>query len=65
MTRTARVFVLSLIAATVVLTEAALADNPLITDQFTADPTARVFDGRLYVYPSHDIIAATGKGRVG
>ena len=24
---------------------AALATNPLIMDQFTADPTARVFDG--------------------
>ena len=34
---------------------AALATNPLIMDQFTADPTARVFDGRIYVYPSHDI----------
>jgi len=31
------------------------ATNPLITDQFTADPTARVFEGRVYVYPSHDI----------
>jgi hypothetical protein len=33
----------------------AFATNPLITDQFTADPTARVFEGRVYVYPSHDI----------
>lgn len=31
------------------------AQNPFITDQFTADPTARVFEGKLYVYPSHDI----------
>jgi hypothetical protein len=37
------------------LTPAAFATNPLITDQFTADPTARVFEGRVYVYPSHDI----------
>jgi hypothetical protein len=29
--------------------------NPIIRDQFTADPTARVFDGRVYLYPSHDI----------
>lgn len=35
----------------------AFATNPLIMDQFTADPTARVFDGRIYVYPSHDIKA--------
>lgn len=37
------------------LATVASATNPLIMDQFTADPTARVFDGRLYVYPSHDI----------
>ena len=35
----------------------AFATNPLIMDQFTADPTARVFDGKIYVYPSHDIKA--------
>jgi hypothetical protein len=42
-----------------------LADNPLVLDQFTADPSARVFDGRIYVYPSHDILAVQGKGRPG
>ena len=31
------------------------AQNPIIRDQFTADPTARVFEGKVYVYPSHDI----------
>lgn len=43
----------------------ALATNPLILDQFTADPTARVFEGRIYVYPSHDILARPGRGRPG
>lgn len=43
---------------------AAFATNPLIMDQFTADPTARVFEGRIYVYPSHDIKAPPDyKGR--
>jgi len=42
-----------------------LAQNPIITNQFTADPSARVFEGKVYVYPSHDILAAEGKGRVG
>ncbi|MBN1570821.1 MAG: family 43 glycosylhydrolase [Acidobacteria bacterium] len=37
----------------------ALAQNPLIRDQFTADPTARVFKGRIYVYPSHDVNCGT------
>lgn len=41
----------------------AFATNPLILDQFTADPTARVFEGRVYLYPSHDILATPGKGR--
>jgi beta-xylosidase len=41
----------------------AFAQNPFITNQFTADPTARVFNGRVYVYPSHDIPAAPGRGR--
>jgi hypothetical protein len=45
--------------------QAAHAQNPFITNQFTADPTARVFGDRVYVYPSHDITAAPGRGRAG
>lgn len=48
-----------------VCADPAFATNPLIMDQFTADPTARVFEGKIYVYPSHDIPATPGKGRVG
>ncbi len=33
-----------------------MAQNPLVTHIYTADPTARVFDGKLYVYPSCDKI---------
>ena len=29
--------------------------NPIVRNQFTADPTARVFNGKVYVFPSHDI----------
>ena len=39
------------------LPAAAFSQNPLISGQFTADPTARVFNDRIYVYPSHDIDA--------
>jgi hypothetical protein len=46
---------IALLFAGLLQTSASFATNPLITDQFTADPTARVFDGRIYVYPSHDI----------
>jgi beta-xylosidase len=38
---------------------AVFAQNPLIRDQFTADPTARVFQGKVYVYPSHDVNCGT------
>jgi len=31
-----------------------MADRPLVTHIYTADPSAHVFDGRIYVYPSHD-----------
>ncbi|HET9865234.1 MAG TPA: family 43 glycosylhydrolase, partial [Steroidobacteraceae bacterium] len=44
-----------ILAAALLQASAAFATNPLIMDQFTADPTARVFDGQVYVYPSHDI----------
>ena len=36
---------------------AAMAQNPIIRDQYSADPTARVFNGKMYVYPSHDIVS--------
>ena len=29
--------------------------TPLVTNIFTADPSAHVFDGKIYIYPSHDI----------
>jgi beta-xylosidase len=29
--------------------------EPLITNMYTADPSAHVFDGKLYIYPSHDL----------
>ena len=37
------------------------AQNPIIRNQFTADPTAKVFNGKVYLYASHDIIAPEGK----
>ncbi|HSB01008.1 MAG TPA: glycoside hydrolase family 43 protein [Anaerolineales bacterium] len=29
--------------------------EPLITNMYTADPSAHVFEGKLYIYPSHDL----------
>ena len=31
--------------------------QPLVTHIYTADPSAHVFEGKLYIYPSHDIDA--------
>ena len=38
---------------------ASFAQNPFITHIYTADPSARVFNDTLYVYPSHDEDTAT------
>ena len=32
----------------------AMPKTPLITHLYTADPSAHVFNGRIYIYPSHD-----------
>lgn len=40
-----------------------IAQNPIVRNQFSADPSARVFGDRVYVYPSHDILAMEGKGK--
>ena len=37
------------------------AQNPVIRDQFSADPTARVFNNKVYLYPSHDIKPPVGQ----
>lgn len=40
-------------------------NQPLVTDVYTADPSAHVFNGKLYIYPSHDIdsgITTDGEG---
>jgi len=38
----------------VLTTSVIYAQNPFITEIYTADPSARVFNGKLYVYSSHD-----------
>jgi hypothetical protein len=59
--------IITFIFATLILiiTNNTFAQNPIITNQFTADPSARVFDGKVYVYPSHDILATEERGRIG
>ncbi|OQP44518.1 alpha-N-arabinofuranosidase [Niastella yeongjuensis] len=33
--------------------------QPLVTHIYTADPSAHVFNGRIYIYPSHDTATGT------
>ena len=41
--------------------ELTMPSNPFITDLYLADPSAHVWDdGRLYVYPSHDVAPPRG-----
>lgn len=39
--------------------------EPLVTHIYTADPSAHVFKGRIYIYPSHDIEAGTPENDMG
>lgn len=39
--------------------------QPLIEGMYTADPSAHVFNGRIYIYPSHDIDAGTPENDMG
>ncbi len=54
-----------LVCSSALLSFQSTAQNPLIIDQYSADPSARVFGGKVYVFPSHDILASEGKGRPG
>ncbi len=53
-----KLFIFSL---TVLISDNILCQNPIVRTQFSADPSARVFNGKVYVYPSHDIPTPPGK----
>lgn len=53
------------IAAMILLVHSAVAQNPLVRNMYSADPSARVFGDSVYIFPSHDILATPGHGRVG
>jgi len=55
----------SFILLTLFTAQGVLAQNPIIRNQYSADPSARVFGDKVYIFPSHDILAAEGKGRMG
>ena len=37
------------------MSNAPVPNQPLVTHIFTADPSAHVFEGKIYIYPSHDL----------
>lgn len=39
--------------------------QPLVKDIYTADPSAHVFNGRIYIYPSHDYEAGIPENDLG
>ena len=39
--------------------------QPLVRDIYTADPSAHVFEGRIFIYPSHDIEAGVPADNLG
>lgn len=53
------------IALIITCVQGAMAQNPLVRNMYSADPSARVFGDSVYVFPSHDILATPGHGRVG
>ena len=52
-----------IILAVFAFSAAVSAQNPIIKGAFSADPSAHLFDGRIYVYPSHDIPAPADYAR--
>ncbi|MBS9522723.1 family 43 glycosylhydrolase [Litoribacter alkaliphilus] len=55
--------ILCFIVLNLIISLACLGQNPLIRDQFTADPSARVIGDKIYVFPSHDIKCESTQGR--
>lgn len=39
--------------------------QPLVSNIYTADPSAHVFNGRIYIYPSHDTATGTPEDDLG
>jgi hypothetical protein len=62
---------IAILAAVTAATAAGAADpakfltQPLVKEIYTADPSAHVFGGRIYVYPSHDIEAGIPQDDLG
>jgi beta-xylosidase len=51
--------------STVAANSAKFLTQPLVTSLYTADPSAHVFDGKIYIYPSHDIETGVPQDAIG
>ena len=45
----------TVIQSTATISAVDIMKKPLVTNLYTADPSAHVFEGKLYIYPSHDL----------
>ena len=52
---------LLVVACTVYSQDRKPINEPLVTTIYTADPSAHVFNGKIYIYPSHDIESNTAQ----
>ena len=50
-----KIIFLTLLFTTVIYSQKKFKDQPLVSEIFTADPSAHIFNGKIYIYPSHDI----------
>lgn len=55
------VWLMTFSVLSVTATAQKFADKPLVDHIYTADPSAHVFNGRIYIYPSHDIESGTAE----
>lgn len=55
------IWLLTLSLFSVTATAQKFAKKPLVEHIYTADPSAHVFNGKIYIYPSHDIESGTAE----
>ena len=48
------IFICSIALSLSATEESSIERKPLVLDLYTADPSAHVFNGKIYIYPSHD-----------
>lgn len=51
-----KIILLILIFSSYTYSQKKFLNDPLVSEIFTADPSAHIFNGKIYVYPSHDIV---------